>query len=596
MFNGGRDFIFEDDNYLNFDTEEAENDNNPAFVFLAKIFDKEGARGLHLNNMDVRLVLTQIGNEYLQNIDIFKFNRTEEMDSFGFSQNGDLDFTKDEIFSEEVLTEIGTEMRKKRLLPSLTLFYGRSSSTYRQEIMRFLSYLYKERKRYQQIETQRDNGGQDIFMEVMADLNFEMDQDIQLPDLSQFSQVQASFGNIYAQESNLSFDQPIDTEIPRRQDSYLLQDIREDLLSANPVMEDFELPGGGNDFGSVQVKYEPNYDYEDYGNVEVNMQRNPEDFRTPTNLFQRAANRIKLVESNLKVYNMKKDLKQSEFRSNSEYFGPDSIAAKERMPRLKKIVDVKNNTARKEKVAKPSSNFDFTKDEDETFDEDFIKSIMGDRKRSRVRIAENDSLQAIEQKYIHPPEEIFTIESFNSLFTRNIKDFDLEKEMVTKDDHYDGFDGAAQSAYGDQKPRSSMDYEAGGGPENLDDYALDPGYAPAGQYFDGEDQDGELGFNRRESEPADMTGMNLLNNYFNIKEDDKIMSLERKLAQTSNFKITDFKKHVNEQYIFVLDRIKKVTLADPRTSSQRTSLGWKRRSSTETPSKAFCSAASPERS
>lgn len=53
VFNGGKEFIYEDDSYLNFDVEEAENDNNPAFVFLAKIFDKEGARGLHLNNMDV---------------------------------------------------------------------------------------------------------------------------------------------------------------------------------------------------------------------------------------------------------------------------------------------------------------------------------------------------------------------------------------------------------------------------------------------------------------------------------------------------------------------------------------------------------------
>ena len=53
VFNDGKEFIFEDDSYLNFDVEEAENENNPAFVFLAKIFDKEGARGLHLNNMDV---------------------------------------------------------------------------------------------------------------------------------------------------------------------------------------------------------------------------------------------------------------------------------------------------------------------------------------------------------------------------------------------------------------------------------------------------------------------------------------------------------------------------------------------------------------
>lgn len=53
VFNGGNEFIFEDDSYLNFDIEEIENQNNPAFSYLARIFDKEGARGLQLNNVDV---------------------------------------------------------------------------------------------------------------------------------------------------------------------------------------------------------------------------------------------------------------------------------------------------------------------------------------------------------------------------------------------------------------------------------------------------------------------------------------------------------------------------------------------------------------
>lgn len=54
-FKDGIEFLYEDDSYLNFDVEEAENENNPAFLFLAKVFDQEGGRGLHLNNMDVTL-------------------------------------------------------------------------------------------------------------------------------------------------------------------------------------------------------------------------------------------------------------------------------------------------------------------------------------------------------------------------------------------------------------------------------------------------------------------------------------------------------------------------------------------------------------
>lgn len=54
-FKEGAEFLHEDDSYLNFDVEEAENENNPAFLFLAKVFDQEGGRGLHLNNMDVTL-------------------------------------------------------------------------------------------------------------------------------------------------------------------------------------------------------------------------------------------------------------------------------------------------------------------------------------------------------------------------------------------------------------------------------------------------------------------------------------------------------------------------------------------------------------
>lgn len=52
-FNGGKEFIFEDDTFLDFDVEDAELKNNPVFVYLGSTFDKEGVRGLQLNSLDV---------------------------------------------------------------------------------------------------------------------------------------------------------------------------------------------------------------------------------------------------------------------------------------------------------------------------------------------------------------------------------------------------------------------------------------------------------------------------------------------------------------------------------------------------------------
>lgn len=453
------------------------------------------------------------------------------------------------------MNELGEFIKKKRLLPSLTLFYGRTSSTYRNEIIRFLSYLFKESKKYQQIESQRDNGGHDVFMEVMADLNLDMDHDVQLPDLSQLSQVQQSFGNFYDREANLTFDQAIDTEIPRRQENYILNELRDELMQTNPAMEDYDYPGSNSFAMADAIKIEPGNTFEDYGNVELNMQRNPEDFRTPIDPFQRAARKLQSVETNLRMYNMKQDLKQTFMKTNSEYFGPDSIAAKERMPRLKKILDLKQGTAKKEKP-KITSAFDFSIAEEETFDAEFFKSIMGDKKKSRVRIVENENIDEIEQRCVLPQEEVYSIDDFNSLFTRNIKEFDLEKEMALKIE-IESEKGTGDDAY----RRPSVDFEAGGGPEQFDQGYGNNDMGFGGDYFDQEGQGGKFQDRPRGSGPADMTGMNLLNNYFNVKEDDKILSLERKLAQTSNFKITDFKKHVNEKYILILEKLKRVNLA-----------------------------------
>lgn len=449
----------------------------------------------------------------------------------------------------------------------MTLFHGRVSTTYRYDIIKTMSYIYKENKKYQMLENQQEGGNS--FMEVMADLNFDQDQDFQLPDLSQLSQMTPNYRNTFDQES-LNFDQPIEAEVPRAQNS-LLEELGQELNNVNPAYEDFGYDAPDHDFDNP-IKVEAG-GYDDYNNVEVQIRRNPEDFRTPTDIFQRAANKLRTVDSNLKMYNMKQDLKGTSYRTHSEYFGPERIAAKERMPRLKKILDAKNKTSKKE-VVRPTSIFDFTIPEEDTFTPEYFNSLMGDKKKSRVRIVENEDVNLIDQKWVLPPEEVLALDSFNSLFTRDIKQFDIEKELAVKTE---GGAAPAASEEAANLHRQSVDFEAGGGPEILGDagdYGADYNDFGNDNFDAGQGSGGNFNEEgRRKSGPADMTGMNLLNNYFNIKEDDKILSLERKLAQNSNFKITDFKKHINEKYIDILDKLRKVSISYNRINFQGKYLG-----------------------
>ena len=52
-FNHGKEYLFEDDSFLDFKIEDAELRNNPVFNYLGTTFDKEGIRGLQLNTLDV---------------------------------------------------------------------------------------------------------------------------------------------------------------------------------------------------------------------------------------------------------------------------------------------------------------------------------------------------------------------------------------------------------------------------------------------------------------------------------------------------------------------------------------------------------------
>lgn len=506
-----------------------------------------------------------MAEEYLQNLDIYKHDRVDDMKSFNFERNGQIDLIAEEESTEQDLLNLGVDLRPKRLLPSLTLFYGRSSNTYREEIQQFMVYCMKELKKYKEVETQREQN-REMFMEAMAALNFDRDLDIQLPNMSQLQTSQiltgtGTYTNHFDQEGFANFDQPIAGGYSAKYEGPLLEELNETLRQGNMATEDLEYRDGFQ-MTNQQFAYDGDDigNFEDYGEIESKMKRNPEDYITPTNIFLRAAKRLNTIENNMKMYNMKKDLKNSDFRSHTEYFGPDSIQVKkEKLPKIKRILDGKNSSAMKK--VKPPSGIDFNISTETTFDSSFLESLLTVKKKSRVRMAEKEDIDLINQNHILPPEEIFSLDSFNSLFTRNIKEFNLEEELAKLDQQqnikaehfevpYDNEDydfPAGNMNFNGRPDQSQMGMEAEGGGFIGEGYGGDEGGL------------GTTGMNP-EGISADMTGMNLFHNYFNIKEDDKILSLERKLAQNYNFKITEFKKHVDERYIQLLESTRNVSL------------------------------------
>lgn len=500
-----------------------------------------------------------MAEDYVQNLDIYKYGRTEEMQSFNFETNGDVELVHDNPDLAPNLEELGLSLKKNRLLPSLTLFFGRNSPSYKQEIQQFMIYCLKEVRKYKEIETQRENN-KEMYIETMGGLNFDNDFNITLPDMSQLSQVvNASTGNIFDQEGFLGFDQPIEGQSQMKYEGPLLEELNETLRQGNPAADDLAYRDEGFDMnlGGTGVKYETvDYgNYEDYGDIESNMRRNPDDYVTPTNIFMRAARQLNSVKSNMKAYNMKRDLKLSNFSSGVEYFGPDSIQVKkEKLPKIKRIIDARNASAVKK--VKPTSAVDFSIPTQDTFSDDFLAELLIDKKKSRTRNFDKDDPEDFKYLNTLPPEEIIVLDDFNSLFTRNIKEFNLEEELALNAESRSPVvrptNGDPEGAYG------ASDFEADGGPEGMP-VQMDDGYMnDGGQEFEdlGEGMDAEQPL---PTEQSDMTGMNLFTNYFNIKEDDKILSLEKKLAQNFNFKITEFKRHVNERYVQLLENVNNVS-------------------------------------
>lgn len=575
IFKGGKEFIYEDDSYLQFNPEESELKNNPAFGYLGMIFDKEGTRGLLTNDLD-------IGQEKVQKLDIFKYNREIDMESYNFqNSNGSVMLLED---TQEFLDDLETldqKSRKARLLPQLTKFCVEHSEQCRKDFQMFLIYSSKELQKYR--ESGVPDPSKEKFFDVMGRLDYEQDKDVIVPDMTQHSQ---AFG--YRQRSSqfettdfgFGFDQPIgqldsDNGFPRQsvgEARPLMQEINEVLRNVPAVVDDLDIRS------NTQMGFT---DYNDFGGVEAMRSRNPDDYMTPNleNVFERAAKKLASIEQSMKTYNMRTDLRRQEtqFKSANELFGPSNISAqKEKLAKVRRIIgprdQTENSSVAQQRRQRPLAAIDFSIDptENPPNASSIIEQMLAQenarlQKRSKPRNFYTDlvvddlqgKVAAIEQKFFLPPEIEISVSTFNSLFTRDLQDFDLKLQMnellerdkkeemhLLKDDAlYEG-PGSQAKAFHDEDPAFGDPDAQNFGAMNLEQPGFDFDNMGDGMEF----EDPNMPQQMFEVE-GDLVGMNLLKNYMNFQPEAAISNLEKKLSQTYNFKISTFKAHVQTRYL-----------------------------------------------
>jgi hypothetical protein len=581
IFKGGKEFIYEDDSYLQFNPEESELKNNPAFGYLGMIFDKEGTRGLITNDLD-------IGEEKLQKLDIFKYNREMDMEGFKFlNSQGSIRLFEDTQDFLEDLNTLNDKSRKARLLPQLTKFCTEHSEDCRKDFTKFMIYSAKEFQKYR--DGRDSDPSKERFFDIIGGLNYEQDQDVQVPDMSQFTQ---AFGNrrrtsLYDQMEQMEFDQPIgrlNSENGFGTQSGgdarpLMQEINDVLRNAPPVIDDFDMR-------SNTAMHQLN-EYHDYGGIESLKSRNPEDYLTPNleNVLERAAKKLASVEQSMKSYNMRTELRRQEthFKTAYEIFGPSNISAnKEKLAKVKRIIGPRDggdlSQSAQPRRVRAVASVDFTIDplQHPPNAGAIIDQMLAlENNRTQKKSKQKNFLQeefspnlhaqvlAIEQKFQLPPEIEISGSTFNSLFTRDLQEFDLKAQMNEllerdrkeearllrdvnadrmQEEHY-----SSPKAFHDEDPALADPSSQVFGGMNLEEPEYIFEYAADAQNF----QDGQIRPPIFEVQ-GDLVGMNLLKNYMNFQQEEAISNLEKKLSQTYNFKISTFKSHVQNKYLSVL--------------------------------------------
>ena len=483
-------------------------------------------------------------------MDFYKHERSEDIQCFRFETEGEFELINGLSETSEIMHEISANIRNKRLIPGLTNFCVTNSKSFKQEFIRFRNNMVREYSKYKDNDTVARDTAKELMLRRMTEIDLEMDY-----SSAGMEGITQTLIPIEEMDDVVRYDQPIE-EASLKYEPQILKELNQSLLNMNPAMEDYSQT---QVYEPVPTSYQPNFD--DYGGVDIEFQRDPLNYMTPTNILTRAQQRLDTIENSYKQYNLKTDIKLSSFKAHSEVYGPDSIVSgKIKSIRARKIIRSEGNNPQQQRNKSQNKNIekeriDFDIPIEETFKESFMKEVwtpplkMKSSKSSKIFTKED--FDKMEFKFLKPYECLVSPEEFQSLFTRNVKDYNLKEELqrdaIKKEAIPSHFNPElatdtmmeGREDYQNQFGGFGMDDDNYGGGMDMELYngSLMRGSAGDSTYLKTEmfGENGEI---------------NIVANYLDYNAtDDNIGLLEKKLRQQHNFKITEFKKYMMNKYI-----------------------------------------------
>lgn len=446
-------------------------------------------------------------------MDFYKHERTGDLECFEFAADGRSMLVRDAEEVTRLIKDISTNIKAKPLLPSLTAFCLKNSKPFKGDFIRLRNTLGMDHPLTRRMHS----------LQLDPDGNFVT------------SQLPVFFDLVDQVEDQVRLDQPIDLT-SQRSDPIILRELNNTLDNfAYADNSAHEAPDFGN------ASYQHNFD--DYGGVDSHFDKNPLDFATPTNIFHRAQDAVTALEENLKQFNMRKDFTVQTGKSGSEYYGPDRIASSLDHTRTGRI---RRNTSENRKQAKtksplradgkPRDKIDWDVPMEETFKDSYTADFMNNpkSKASKPQVYQEEDLDKIEARFLKPPEYFVTNLAFQSIFTRDINEYNLKLELANmaarRSAQNPRSDPPAEEDYPPGDPFPQFD---GGMPDFSPPVKLEHSADLRVKIEDAQDEEGRL--------------VNDLLNY--NQTDENIFNLEQKLRQQHNFKITEFKSYVLKKYI-----------------------------------------------
>jgi len=448
-------------------------------------------------------------------MDFYKHERIGDLECFNFDSDGQTMLIEDSEELAGIIKDISNNIKSKPLLPSLTAFCLKNSKPFKSDFIRL-----------------RNTIGMDHpLMRRMQAIHLESEGNIVTSQLPIF------YDLVDQVEDQVRLDQPIEIT-SQRSDPVILRELNNTLDNHAYADNSMNYAADASNAG-----YLPNFD--DYGGIDSHFEKNPQDFATPTNIFHRAQDAIFTMEVNLKQFNMRKDFTVQTGKSGSEYFGPDRIASSldhTRTARIRRNTnDNKKNLRTKSPIkneGKPKDKIDWEVPMEETFKDSFTADFTSNpkSKASKTQVYDEEDLRKVEARFIKPPEFFISNLAFQSIFTRDINEYNLKTELANS---------TARRSMQNQSSHPAADESMM--PENhfnnFDNGDM-PDYSPTVKL------EQNLSLKVKIEDAREDEEGRLVKDLLNYNQtDENINNLEQKLRQQHNFKITEFKSYVLKKYI-----------------------------------------------